>query len=152
LGKQRQNSGSSQKAQHRAERHSLFPTKQAKLNSLLWLFEPLEDDPRFIRKKFFFADAACLEGNLCLALVDRKDPWNGLLVCTSREHHGSLQSQFPALVPHDVLGKWLYLPQSHPEFEMVAPQIVELLLQHDRRLGVESNTRKRPRSKPRSEP
>ncbi len=114
-----------------------------KSNSLLWLFEPLQDDPRFIRKKFFFCDAVYLHDYLCLALVERKDPWNGLLVCTSQEHHASLQAEFPSLAPHEVLGKWLYLSQLHSEFEVVAPQLVELMLQRDRRIGIESKSRKR---------
>ena len=89
-------------------------------NPLLWVFEPLEDDPRFVLRKLFSFDAAYLDGRLYLAVSGGKEPWNGLLVCTSREHHAAIRSQYPQLVSHQVLGKWLYLSQSHPEFESLA--------------------------------
>src|SRR5271170_2603961 len=121
----------------------IFPKKAKRPNALLWLYEPLEKDPRFVRQKFFFLDAAYLEGRLYLALVDREEPWSGLMVCTSREHHASLQADFPQLTPHAVLGKWLYVSQSHPDFESVVPELVMLARKRDRRLGVEAERRKR---------
>jgi hypothetical protein len=84
-------------------------------NPLLWVFESLEEDPRFVLRKLFSFDAAYLDGRLYLAVAGGKEPWNGMMVCTSREHHASIRSQFPQLVSHEVLGKWLYLSQSHPE-------------------------------------
>jgi len=125
------------------DRNDLFPKNKKRTNSLLWLFEPLEEDARYIRQKFFFLDAAYLEGRLYLALVDREEPWSGLMVCTSREHHASLQADFPQLTPHAVLGKWLYVSQSHPDFESVVPELVMLARKRDRRLGVEAERRKR---------
>jgi hypothetical protein len=125
----------------------VFSKTRKRTNSLLWLFEPLEPDPRFVCQKFFFFDAAYLEGRLYLALVDREEPWNGLMVCTSREHHASLQADFSQLIPHSVLGKWLYLSQFHPDFESVAPELIMLAKKRDRRLGVEAEKRKRPASK-----
>jgi hypothetical protein len=114
--------------------------KIKKKNALLWLFEPLEEDPRFVPRKLFSFDAAYLDGLLYVAVKDGKEPWSGLLVCTSREHHAALQADFPQLTPHKVLGKWLYLPQSHPEFESVATGIMSLALRRDPRLGVESSS------------
>jgi hypothetical protein len=135
------------------DRKAAFPAKAAKpekkANSLLWLFEPLEEEPRFVRQKFFFLDAAYLGGRLYLALVDREEPWSGLLVCTSREHHVSLQADFSQLTSHSVLGKWLYLSQSHVDFESVAPELVILAKRRDPRLGVETGTRKRDAGKTR---
>ena len=128
--------------------------KKKKPNSLLWLFEPLEDDPRYLRKRFFSFEAAYLDGRLCLAVVDRGEPWNGMMACTSREHHASLQSAFPHLKPHPVLGKWLYISQLHPEFESVAAEMVAAAQKRDPRLGIEGDVRKkrkatRPRRKKR---
>ncbi|HEY0701560.1 MAG TPA: hypothetical protein VGD60_02225 [Candidatus Acidoferrales bacterium] len=121
--------------------------KKKKANSLLWLYEPLEGDSRYLCKRFFSFEAAYLDGRLCLAVVDRGEPWNGMMACTSREHHASLLAQFPALTPHKVLGKWLYISQMHPEFEGVAAGLVELARRRDVRLGVDVETRKQRRAK-----
>jgi hypothetical protein len=112
-------------------------------NPLLWIFESLEDDPRFVLRKLFSFDAAYLDGRLYLAVAGGKEPWNGMMVCTSREHHASIRFQFPQLVSHKVLGKWLYLSQSHPEFESVALELASLARKRDPRLGVESKVRMR---------
>jgi len=112
-------------------------------NPLLWIFEPLEDDPRFVLRKLFSFDAAYLDGRLYLAVAGGKEPWNGMMVCTSREHHASLRKQFPQLAAHQVLGKWLYLSQAHAEFESVAVELAELARRRDARLGVESKVRMR---------
>ena len=106
-------------------------------NALLWLFEPLEDDQRYERRRLFNLDAAYLDGRIFLAVKDGREPWNGLMVCTSRDHHEALIAQFPQLVSHPVLGKWLYLSQSHPDFERIAQEVVSLALRRDPRLGVE---------------
>ena len=110
---------------------------------LLWIFEPLEDDPRFFLRKLFSFDAAHLDNRLYLAVATGEEPWNGLLVCTCREHHVSILKQFPQLVSHPVLGKWLYLSQTHPEFESVATELAFLARKRDPRLGVESKVRAR---------
>ena len=113
-------------------------------NSLLWIFEALEDDPKFFQRKLFSFDAAYLDDRLYLAVADGKEPWNGLLVCTSREHHTALRNEFPQLTPHKVLGKWLHLPLSHPEFETIALELAAIARKRDPRLGVKSQPRKRP--------
>jgi hypothetical protein len=112
-------------------------------NPLLWIFEPLEDEPRFFTRKLFSFDAAHLDNRLYLAVATGEEPWNGLLVCTCREHHVSILKQFPQLVSHPVLGKWLYLSQTHPEFESVATELAFLARKRDPRLGVESKVRAR---------
>lgn len=113
-------------------------------NSLLWIYESLEEDPGFFLRKLFSFDAAYLDGRLYLAVAAGKEPWNGLLVCTSREHHTAIRKQFPQLVSHKVLGKWLYLSLSHPEFESIAFALAGMACKRDPRLGVESKPRKRP--------
>ncbi len=110
-----------------------------KKNALLWLLEPLLDDPRFVPRKLFSFDAAYLDGKLYVTVNDGEEPWSGLLVCTSRDHHAALVREFPQLTPHKVLGKWLHLSQTHPEFETVATEIVALALRRDRRMGVASS-------------
>ena len=90
----------------------------------------------------FGAEAAYVNGRQCLAVIDRDAPWDGLLVCTSREHHASLVAEMPALRPHPVLGKWLYVPQSDAEFEAVAGRLTALVLAGDPRIGIEPKPRK----------
>src|SRR5271154_4448313 len=113
-------------------------------NSLMWIFEPLDGDPKFFQRKLFSFDAAYLDDRLYLAVADGKEPWNGLLVCTSREHHAALRNEYPQLAPHKVLGKWLHLSLSHPEFETIALELAAMARKRDPRLGVESKPRKRP--------
>jgi hypothetical protein len=117
--------------------------KVKKKNSLLWLLEPLEGDPGFFQRKLFSFDAAYLDGRLYIAVKDGKEPWAGLLVCTYREHHAALVAEFPQLKPHEILGKWLHLPQSHPDFEAIALEIVSLALKRDPRLGVDAKPTRR---------
>lgn len=114
------------------------PRQHPHRNALLWLFEPFEDDPRYLQRRLFSFAAAYLDGRLVLAVKDGEEPWNGMLVCTSRHHHAALCSQFPQLVPHPVLGKWLYLSQANPRFESIAPDLVELARRRDPRLGIDS--------------
>ncbi len=86
--------------------------------------------------------AAYLDGKLYLAVADGKEPWNGLMVCSSHEHHAAILSEYPQLVSHPVLGKWLYLSRSHPEFETLATGLAELAHGRDPRFGVEPQSRK----------
>lgn len=111
-------------------------------NSLLWTFEAFERDATFIRKRMFGCDAAYIDGMLCLVAADREKPWNGLLVCTSQERHAALVDTVPALKPHPVLGKWLYVGQEHPDFEAEAQRLADLVLARDPRIGVEPKPRK----------
>lgn len=116
-------------------------------NSLLWLIEPLERDAGYTSRKMFGSDAAYLDGLLYLIAVDRGDPWNGLLVCTSQERHAALMDEMPGLRPHPVLGKWLYVPQDDEAFETIARRVGELALARDPRLGVEPKPRSRRKAK-----
>ena len=52
-------------------------------NPLLFVFEPLEDDPRFFIRKLFSFDAAHLDNRIYLAVSGGEEPWNGLMVCTA---------------------------------------------------------------------
>ena len=114
------------------------PRKQraVRQNSLLWILDPLEQDASYVRRKMFGCDAAYLDDMLYLVVADRDEPWNGVMVCTSRERQAALMADIPSLNPHPELGKWLYLPQTDESFEAIAAQLVELALARDPRLGV----------------
>lgn len=84
-----------------------------------------------------------LDGQHRLFLTAQGEPWQGALVCTSREHHESLLAEFPSLVRHPVLGKWLYLPESADSFEADARRLVQLASRRDPRIGVASSAGKK---------
>lgn len=111
-------------------------------NSLVWIFDAFERDPTYITKRMFGSDAAYLDGLLCLIAADRTKPWDGLLICTSHDRHAALIDEFPALQPHPVLGKWLYIAQDDPAFEAVADSMTALVLARDPRIGVEPKPRR----------
>ncbi|MDF9828419.1 hypothetical protein M2103_002529 [Ereboglobus sp. PH5-5] len=118
--------------------------KAIKIHPLAWLWEPLEGDPSFMLRPMFGGKAAYLDGKLMLFFPSGGDPaWRGMCVCTGYEHHGSLMADFPALAPHSVLPKWLFLPEEHERFESVAEKIVEIAGRRDSRLGVIGKPRNR---------
>ena len=83
-------------------------------------------------------------GLLRLVLTGEDDePWNGVCACTGREHHSALIAEFPALSPHPVLGKWLYLSCADPAFEQTAAGLVHLFQTNDARLGVAPRPKRR---------
>jgi hypothetical protein len=118
-------------------------SKATRRHPLQWILEPMEAEPSFFQKHMFGCQAAYLYGRLVLVLADKEEPWNGLLVCTSREYHSALVTEYPGLQPHPVLPKWLYLTQSSTEFEETAQQLVLKTLKNDRRIGVEPGGGKR---------
>lgn len=112
---------------------------------LQWIADQLEEHPTFAQKKMFGCEAIYLHGRQVLLLAASDEPWNGMLVCTSREHHEPLIADFPHLQSHSVLGKWLYISQSHSAFEETALDVGAQALKGDRRLGIEPGTRKKSR-------
>jgi hypothetical protein len=112
-------------------------------NSLAWIFESFERDSTYIRKRMFGSDAAYIDGLLCLVAADRGEPWNGLLVCTSQDRHAALIDEMPALQPHPVLGKWLYISQDESAFEEIVKRVTTLVRARDERIGVEPKPRRR---------
>ncbi len=108
-----------------------------------WLWEPLETDPGFALRAMFGAKMVYLEGKLMCGFIARKEPWRGMLVCTEHAHHASLVADFTELVPHPVLPKWLYLPESADSFERSAARLVELARRRDLRIGVTPKPKKR---------
>ena len=115
-------------------------------NHLQWLAEPLEDEPSLIKKPMFGALAYYMRGKLVLVLPDREPPWSGVLLPTEKEFHKKLMDEFPALTPHPILGKWLYLPITDEDFEGVAQDIVEAITSGDPRIGVEPKPKKKKRA------
>ena len=114
-----------------------------KIHPYAWLWEPLEDDPTFVLWPMFGGQSAYLDGKLMLYFTAGEEPWRGVLVCTGRAHHASLLAEFPALTPHPILPKWLYLPETADRFESIAERLVALARRRDPRLGVEPQAKRR---------
>lgn len=120
------------------------PTNAIKrVHPYAWLWEPLEADPTFVLRAMFGTRAAYVAGRLTLCFSAQEEPWRGVLVCTDRPHHASLMEQFPGLVPHPILPKWLYLPDSDSRFESMAQRLVQIVRQRDPRIGVEPQSKRK---------
>ncbi len=134
----------------------------AKIFELEFLFESLSEDTSFMTKRMFGCLAAYYAGKMVALLAenpgDREyrgesydfDIWNGVLLPTEREHHPSLQQEFSDLKTHPVLGKWLYLPISSPNFETDSSKIFDAIQNQDERFGIWPKTkiRRKARIKP----
>ncbi len=116
-----------------------------RLHPYAWLWEPMEGEASFVLKSMFGTKAVYLDGKLVLCFAAGEEPWRGVLVGTDRAHHASLMAEFPALAPHSILPKWLYLPETHDDFEKVAVRLVGLSRRRDPRIGVAPKPRKRKR-------
>ncbi len=114
-----------------------------KPHPLRWIVESLEEEPSYLEKAMFGARGCYLHGRLVLVLAARKEPWKGLLVPTEKKYHESLQDEFPGLMVHTILGKWLYLPEESEDFEETASRLVDLIREEDPRIGVLPKPRKR---------
>lgn len=108
-----------------------------------WLWEPLEAEPGFVLRSMFGAKAVYLDGKLMGCFCAGEEPWCGMLVSTDRPRHAALQAEFPELMPHPILPKWLYLPETADRFERVAARLVALARQRDPRIGVMPSPKKR---------
>ena len=106
-----------------------------------WLWEPLESDPTFLLRPMFGGRAAYLDGRLMLYFTAKEEPWRGVFVCTDRSRQPSLMAEYPALPPHPILPKWLYLPESADSFERTAERLVAAARRRDPRLGVSPRRR-----------
>jgi hypothetical protein len=51
---------------------------------------------------------------------------------------------------HEILGKWLYLPEEAEDFEEIATRLVDLITEEDPRVGVLPKPRKRAKAKNRT--
>ncbi len=78
---------------------------------------------------------------IVLALRDKADAArdNGVWLATTREHHESLQRDFPNMRSIRVLGAgvtgWQVLPSDAPDFEEAALRACDLILAGDPRIG-----------------
>jgi hypothetical protein len=75
--------------------------------------------------------------------------WHGVLVCTTYDDQASIRADFPALTPHDVLRKWLFVDSKHDEFESTMEAVAGCMSRNDPRFGIVPATSRRTRKRSR---
>lgn len=121
--------------------------KRASPHPLLWIVEPLQENPSYALRPMFGGRSVYYDGRMVLHLVMGDEPWRGVLVPAERESHASLRAEFPVLRPHTILGKWLYLPERESSFESIATRLVTLIRALDPRIGIVPSPKKVARAK-----
>jgi hypothetical protein len=105
-----------------------------------WILEAFTGRSSFFTKRMFGGLAAYLHERLMLVLVEPTKTgrwtWHGVLVCTGFEHHASIRADFPALSPHDVLRKWMYIDSTHRRFESTMEAVARCIASNDPRFGI----------------
>ena len=129
------------------------PARTAKSFDHEWIFEAFAEHRTFFTRRMFGGLAAYLFDRLMLILVEPTKTgrwrWHGVLVGTAHEHHASLRAEFPALAPHGLLRKWLFIDSTHPAFESTMEAVARSVARNDARFGVVPRN-PRPRSKTRT--
>jgi hypothetical protein len=105
-----------------------------------WILEAFTGRPTFFTKRMFGGLAAYLHERQMLVLVEPTQTgrwkWHGVLVCTDHEYQASIRSDFPALTPHHILRKWLYIDSTHRDFESTMEAVARRMAGNDRRFGI----------------
>ena len=118
-----------------------------------WILDAFAGRPSFFTKRMFGGLAAYLHDRQMLVLVEPTKTgrwkWHGVLVCTGHEHHASIRTDFPALKPHRVLRKWLYIDSTHDDFESTIEAVATCMARNDARFGIEPRRTTRTKRKTR---
>jgi hypothetical protein len=93
-----------------------------------------------VTRPMFGCTAVYTGAKIVLVLRDKPGAAdNGVWLATTKEHHQSLQREFPNMRSIGVLGKgvtgWQILPAEAPDFEESALRACELVLRGDPRIG-----------------
>jgi hypothetical protein len=119
-----------------------------------WILEAFSEHPTFFTKSMFGGLAAYLFERQMLVLVEPTKSgrwkWHGVLVCTHYEHHASIQAQFPALTPHGMLRKWLFIDSTHEDFESTMEAVARRVSSNDPRFGILAGSTKPSRGRRRT--
>ncbi len=105
-----------------------------------WIFDAFAGRATFFTKRMFGGLAAYVHERQMLVLVQPTKTgrwkWHGVLVCTGQQHHASIRAEFPALMPHAVLRKWLYIDSAHEDFESTMEAVARRMATDDGRFGI----------------
>lgn len=131
-----------------AKRKTKKKTKKKKIFELVWVFEPFEHMDSFYTKRMFGGMAIYLHGKMVMLLAESPgereyrgqeydfDIWNGLLFPTEYDFQDDMIKDFPQLVQHPVLKKWLYLNLDQENFDEIAEQCAQRIRRNDKRFGI----------------
>src|ERR1700733_13886092 len=130
----------------------LFPVKARKPVPYAFVLDALSQLP--IETRSMFGCLAVYVGDKIVLMLREKQKQkedNGVWLATTKEHHQSLQSEFPHMRSIQLLGKevtgWQVLPADAPDFESAALRACELILARDLRIGKIPKARRRPKPK-----
>jgi hypothetical protein len=105
-----------------------------------WIFDAFAGHPGFFTKGMFGGLAAYAHERMMLILVEPtrtgRWKWHGVLVCTGFDEQPSIRRDFPALTPHDVLRKWLWVDSTHADFEQTMEAVARCMARNDPRFGI----------------
>jgi hypothetical protein len=105
-----------------------------------WILEAFVEHGTFFTRRMFGGLAAYLFERQMLVLVEPTKSgrwhWHGVLVCTDHKHQAAIRAEFPALMQHEVLRKWLFIDSTHEDFESTMEAVAKHMARNDRRFGV----------------
>jgi hypothetical protein len=111
-----------------------------------WILEAFAGHPTFFTKRMFGGLAAYLFERQMLLLVEPTKSgrwtWHGVLICTDYRHHASIHAEFPALLPHEILRKWLFIESTREDFESTMQAVAAQIASNDPRFGILPKTPK----------
>lgn len=111
------------------ERKRAKPTKAALIATHYeFIVTELEAKLAVERRALFGCLAFYLNHHLVLVLTIGEEPWNGLMLPSEHTQAEKALSAFPSMLPHPILGKWLYLSQNDLDFENTANCIVAKII------------------------
>jgi uncharacterized protein YbaR (Trm112 family) len=122
------------------EEKDFFSGKDVKKFEHEWIIEAFVEHPTFFTKSMFGGLAVYFFERQMLLLVEPTKSgrwnWHGVLVCTDHKHHASIQAEFPVLMPHQFLRKWLFIESAHEDFESTLEAVAKHIASNDPRFGI----------------
>ena len=105
-----------------------------------WILDAFDEHPTFSTKRMFGGLAAYLFERQMLLLVEPTKSgrwhWPGVLVCTDHKHQAAIRAEFPALMQHEGLRKWLFIDSTHEDFESTMEAVANRVANNDPRFGI----------------
>jgi hypothetical protein len=90
-------------------------------------------------KPMFGCHSVYVGNKIMLALRDKDDEDSGVWIGTTKEHHTSLQKDFPNMRSIKLFGPgtsgWQLLPKDADDFETSVNDLCRLILRNDQRIG-----------------
>jgi hypothetical protein len=122
--------------------------KTKKIFHFSWAYESFEDHESFYTKRMFGGLAVYLHGKMVMVLMEstgkkeyrgktyKFELWNGILYPTEFDLQESIQKEFPDLIQHPILKKWLYLKSKLKNFDEIAESCSQKVRKNDKRFGI----------------